>query len=304
MAGTVIILKQMVIMFIYMAVGCILFRKKLLSKEASKGLANLLLYVILPSVIIKSFSAADDRQSIGAIAGSVLLGVAILLLAMVVAAVLFRKNPIDNFGAAFSNAGFMGIPLISALVGPEAVLYTAGMVASLNIFQWFYGQSILAEKKMRVHYKEILSNPLVISFAAGLAMYFFQIKLPELLLTPINALSALNAPIAMIVLGVYLAQTDIKGLFVERRLYYVSFARLFIMPAATFFFLSLFPGMGTEVKMSLLIAAAAPVGSNVAVYAQKLGADYTYAVKTVCLSTLLSIISMPACIWAAGAIWK
>lgn len=304
MAGTVIILKQMVIMFIYMAVGCILFRKKLLSKEASKGLANLLLYVILPSVIIKSFGAADDRQGAGAIAGSVLLGIAILLLAMAVAAALFRKNPIDNFGSAFSNAGFMGIPLISSLVGPEAVLYTAGMVAFLNIFQWFYGQSILAGKKMELHYREILSNPLVLSFVAGLAMYFLRIKLPELLFTPVNALSALNAPIAMIVLGVYLAQTDIKGLFVERKLYYVSLARLFIIPAATLLFLSLFRETGTEVKMSLLIAAAAPVGSNVAVYAQKLGTDYTYAVKTVCLSTLLSIISMPACIWAAEVMWR
>ena len=47
------------------------------------------------------------------------------------------------------------------------------------------------------------------------------------------------------------------------------------------------------VLMILLLSACAPVGSNVAVYAQKLGKDYTHAVKIVCLSTFLSVITMP-----------
>lgn len=303
MESAVIILKQMVIMFIYMAIGWILYRKKLLTQEGSKSLANLLIYVILPSVIIRSFCLMDGRQASGDFIASVLLGIASLLLAMFLSALLCRKNPIDNFGAAFSNAGFMGIPLISALIGSETVLYTAGMVAFLNIFQWFYGQNLLAEKKQKLHLREITLNPLVLSFAAGLILFYTKPEVSEILLTPIQALAALNAPVAMVVLGVYLAQTEIKELFVERRLYWSSFVRLIMIPACTILLFSLLKGVGQEIKSAILIAAAAPVGSNVAVYAQKQNKDYRYAVKIVCLSTLLSIISMPACIFVAEKVW-
>ena len=57
-------------------------------------------------------------------------------------------------------------------------------------------------------------------------------------------------------------------------------------------------------KQALLIAACTPIGSNVAVYAQKLDRDYTYAVQLVCLSTLLSIISMPLIMGVSSLIWK
>ena len=52
-----------------------------------------------------------------------------------------------------------------------------------------------------------------------------------------------------------------------------------------------------ELGEALLICSIAPVGSNVAVYAQKLNGDYKYAVKTVCLSTLLSVLTMPVIIY-------
>jgi predicted permease len=56
-------------------------------------------------------------------------------------------------------------------------------------------------------------------------------------------------------------------------------------------------------KLALLIAASCPVGSNVAVYAHLHHKDYPYAVETVVISTLFSIVSIPAIVWLAGLIW-
>lgn len=303
MENALIIFKQMFIMFIYMGIGFYMFHKKLMSHEGSKGLANLLLYIILPSVIIKSF-CSGDAQDKGLFLISVLLGAAALLLAMVLAAVFFKKRPVDNFATAFSNAGFMGIPLIHAIAGSEAVLYITGMVSFLNILQWFYGQGILAEQKVGLQIKDLMRNPLIISFLTGIIILFGNVKVPGLLLEPVQALASLNAPTAMIILGGYLAQTDIKQLFTEGRLYYAAAIRLIIIPVCTIFMLSLFYNIPYEVRLSILIAASAPAGSNVAVYAQRLNKDYVYAVKTVCLSTLLSILTMPVCIYIAEWLWN
>ena len=56
-------------------------------------------------------------------------------------------------------------------------------------------------------------------------------------------------------------------------------------------------------KTALLLAVACPVGSNVAVYAQLHGKDHAYAVETVVISTLLSVLTIPAVVWLAALIW-
>ena len=75
-------------------------------------------------------------------------------------------------------------------------------------------------------------------------------------------------------------------------MYKVSAARLLLIPALTIGILRLL-SLETSMAKALVIAAAAPVGANAAVYAQIHGRDYVYASKTVVVSTLLSVISMP-----------
>lgn len=219
--------------------------------------------------------------------------VILLLMAMLFSYVIFRKNPMDNFGASFSNAGFMGFPLITAVLGSDAVFFAAGFVALLNALQWTYGQGILSHDWSTCSPKMILKNPLVLSLAVGILIFMFGIPLPELLKTGITSLAALNGPLAMIILGIYLAQTDIKTIFTDKHLFFVSLIRLILIPAVSLLTMNLLFKGNRDIAVSLMIACCAPIGSNVAVYAQKLNLDYTYAVKLVCMSTILSIITMP-----------
>ncbi len=76
-----------------------------------------------------------------------------------------------------------------------------------------------------------------------------------------------------------------------------------VIPVVTLFLLAVLPSSMGMAKMALLAVASAPVGSNVAVYAQVNGLDYTYACKTVCLSTIFSIVSMPFILLLANGIW-
>lgn len=300
MATVFIVLRQSIIMFVYMAIGGLLFQKGLITKEGSKSLANLLLYAVLPCVVVKSFCVARTPERVSGLLVSFLAAFGILLLAMAVSHLLFKKNPIDDFGAAFSNAGFMGFPLVAAVQGSEAIFYAAGFVALLNALQWTYGQSLISGDPGYRSPKAILKNPLVLSLLLGMLIFCFEIPVPAIASDLLAALSALNAPLAMVILGVYLAQTDPKTLFNDPHLYVVAAARLVLIPLLTILVLKLLPAQYAAIATTLVIVAAAPIGSNVAVYAQKLGKDYAYAVRGVCLSTLLSAITMPLLMLLVG----
>lgn len=300
MATVFIVLRQIVIMFLYMAIGGLLFQKGLITKEGSKSLANLLLYVVLPCVVVKSFCVARTPERTSGLLVSFLAALGILLLAMAVSHLLFKKNPIDDFGAAFSNAGFMGFPLVAAVQGSEAIFYAAGFVALLNALQWTYGQSLISGDPGYRSPKAILKNPLVLSLLLGILIFCFEIPVPAIASDLLAALAALNAPLAMVILGVYLTQTDPKTLFNDPHLYVVAAARLVLIPLLTILVLKLLPAQYAAIATTLVIVAAAPIGSNVAVYAQKLGKDYAYAVRGVCLSTLLSAITMPLLMLLVG----
>lgn len=303
MQSATTIIQQILTMFLYMAAGYCLFRSKLVSKEGSVGFAHTLIYLILPCAILQSFFTERTPEKVSALGISFLWGIVVLLLAMAVSAILFRKRPIDNFGGAFSNAGFMGIPLITSMLGQECVFYVAGMIAFLNILQWFYGQPILSGKKEKLSVWVILKNPLVIALLLGLAAFLTGFRPPVLVSRCIASVSAMNGPVAMIILGFYLAQTNLRSLFGKASTYLVSAVRLLLIPILTLLLLAVVPGVSTDIKLALLLAASAPIGANVAVYAQKLGKDYVYAVETVCLSTLFSLVSLPAVIVLAERIF-
>lgn len=294
MSNALIVFRQTVIMFLYMAVGFTLFRAKLITREGSASMASLLLYAIIPVVLIQSFQVEYSAEKAAELLSSSLAALVLLLASMLISHLCFRKNPVNDFGVAFSNAGFMGFPLITALLGPEAIFSAAGFVALLNALQWTYGQYLLSGDKGDLSLKKTLRSPLILSFLLGLALFFARVKIPPILGGAMNGLAAMNAPLAMVVLGVYLAQLDVKRALRDARLYAGAAVRLLLIPALSLLLLRfLFPGLTPSTRTALFIAAMAPVGANVAVYAQKQGRDYSYAVGLVCLSTLLSIVSMP-----------
>ncbi|MBO5999850.1 MAG: AEC family transporter [Lachnospiraceae bacterium] len=292
MASALIIARQLIIMFIYMMVGYLLYRSHKVTDEGSRSLANLLLYAALPASLIRSFMVPRTPGKAVELLISMAAAALILLVSMVIAAVCFKKNGIDNFGAAFSNCGFMGIPLITAVLGADAVFYAAGFIALLNILQWTYGQALISEDRSMVRPGAVLKNPALIAVAAGVVIFFTGLPVPAVVSSAVGALAGMNGPLAMVILGIYLAQTNIKEMFSEGHLYLVSAVRLLVIPAVTILLVLLIPRQYGIIRTVLLICNAAPIGSNVAVYAQKLGKDHTYAVKIVCLSTGLSLITM------------
>lgn len=304
METALIVLRQTLTMAIYMLVGFALFKGGKITKEGSKSLANLLLWLVIPAVIVNSFCVEFSLERLAALGLSALLAAAALALSILISRLIYKNRPVDNFAAAFSNCGFMGIPLVRAGFGDEAVFLLVGFVVLLNLLQWTYGAALLRGERKALGPRELLLNPITIGTLTGLLLFVTGLgaRLPGVVSGAVSGIAALNSPVAMLVLGVYMAQTSLRETFLSPKLYGLGAVRLLLIPAVTLLLVTIAP-VDATMKYVILIGAAAPVGANVAVYAQLYGKDYSYACQTVVLSTLLSIVTLPAMAALAGAIW-
>lgn len=301
---TMILLRQVLIMLLLAGVGCIMFRTGKITTQGSRCLGNILIWLSLPSVIINSFLTKRTPALLTGLLISAAASAVLLALSIALSRVFFHKDPVACFASSFSNPGFFGIPLIAASLQDGAVFYIAAFIAFLNLLQWTYGVSLLTGTSTSMKPGTLLKAPFFIAILTGLFFFLTGLPMPGILSQSIGFMANLNTPLAMFVTGVYLAQTDLKKMLHRPGLYLICAVRLLLVPLLCIAALSLIPGTWFELKMAVLIASACPVGTNVAVYAQLHGKDYPYAVETVVMSTLFSIITIPLIVHLAGMAWS
>lgn len=303
MTTTTLLIQQVLIMFLLAAVGYICFRTKKITMEGSRNLGNILIYLSLPCVIINSFLVEYSTERLMGLLYSSLAALLVVIVSIVISRLFFSKDAILCFASSFSNPGFFGIPLIVATLSNGAVFYVATFIAFVNLLQWSYGVALLTTesstkvkgswKKFLPSPKRLFTAPFMIAFLIGLFFFFTGIEMPDLIYKGIQYISGLNTPLAMFTIGIYFAQVKPLKMFTNPKLYLLSLVRLIIIPLVSMAALFFLPQEFAELKMALLIVAACPTGSNVAVYAQLYDSDYSYAVETVIISTLLSVVSIP-----------
>lgn len=303
MEAALIVFKQTVIMFLLIVVGYWLYKSKIITEQGSRDLGALLVCVVSPCVIFDSFctpySSAKTVQLLCAFAVALLS----LVISMAVSWPIYRKRPVDCFGAAFSNCGFMGIPLTVSVLGTSAVIYATPMVALSAMLMWTYGVWLLTGEKGSLGLRQICTNPYIIAIVVGFCVYLSRIPLPPVLLGTIKSIGAMNTPGAMIAVGIFLAHEDLKSLITDPMLYLNALVRLIVVPAVILAVFSFLPDFLLEAKLSIMISSACPVAASIAVYAQLHNRDYNYACKTICMSTVLSIFTIPVVMSVAQHLW-
>ena len=300
-----ILIKQVFIMFVLMAIGFVAYRKQILSNQGTKDIGKLLLNVAIPMIVISNFCVEKSAEKTAELFESALLSFLCMALSVAFAYLVYhKKDRIAEFSAAFSNAGFIGIPLVQAIFGSGAVFYISVMIVLINVLQWTYGVYTITDDKSVMDFKKIMKNPLILSVGIGIVIYFLNIRLPKIAMDIISSISAINTPLAMIVSGVYLAQSDLLNAMRKKDAWLLSLSRLIVIPLIVMLVFRFLPFGSTAMKLSILLAGACPVGSNVAVFAQQYDKDYRKGVEYVCVSTLLSILALPLVIFVANLLFK
>lgn len=295
-----LLLEQMIVLFLLMGVGFYCYKKDIITDESSKKLSAMVINIANPAMVLTGCMGENK------IKGQELLQVALiivlmygglLLLAMVLPMLLkIEKRSIGTYRAmtVFSNIGFMGFPVISALYGREALLYASLFLIPYNVLIYTYGISAMSPGKQQKGAFSIsrILNVGVIACIITIVVYLMQIQIPEFVESTVTYLSNLTAPLSMMVIGASLATINIKKLFTDVKLLLFSAMKLLLIPIVGVFVIKQF--VSNEMICGVcMVMLATPVGSMTAMLAQQYDGDYEMASKGVALTTVLSVATMP-----------
>jgi predicted permease len=292
---------QIILMFILMAVGLLTNKLGFMHGQTATDLTNILLYIVSPCLIVNAFEQHFSASRLQALA-CVMLGILLTYGVMVVITQLVFKRVADanlqrimRFGAVYSNAGFMGVPLASALFGSTGVFFAVASLAGFNIFCWTHGIALFTPHQAddhHVNWRQILLNPNIVAIAVGLIIFVSAIQLPRLLNQTITYVSSINTPLSMIVIGNSLAAVKLNRHTLDRRLWWPLALRNVVFPLVCLLILQAFGVRGIPLYTTVLMAAC-PVAGNVVLFTLKAHGDTSPAVTLMSLSTILCMATIP-----------
>ncbi len=289
--------QQVIILFILIGVGFLCGKCHVFGEKAAKGMTDLVLLFVTPCVIVQSFQREKDPQLLQNLGIMVIITVVVHLLSILFVTLVFRQKDearrrVLRFGAVFSNCGYMALPLQQAVLGSEGVFYGAAFIALFNVFVWSWGLFEMSGDKKTLSVRKLILNPGLIGVVIGLGLFLFSIKLPDVLLSPVSHMAALNTPLPMIVVGYHLASAPLGDMFKDKAGLVSVGIRLVVIPLVTLLGLYLC-GVRGVLLGAATIATSAPVAAVTTMFATKHDRAVSLSVNMVSLSTLLSVITMP-----------
>lgn len=307
-----ILANQVFIMLLLIIVGYILFKIKFISKETNTQLTNLVLYVVIPAMILSTYQMDYDKEEarnmlLGFLLSFISIAIAIIISHVVRIKAQQKSLATERFCIIFTNCGFMAIPLMSAIFGQIGVFYCNTYLTVFNFVIWTYGVVLMQQKKDAKEKKSLKESlkpfltPTMFCIFLGIFMYFLQIKFPNPIAKSIDYIASMNTPLAMIVSGVYIAQSDLFGALKNVRVYVSAIIKSFIVPFAVLILFYFLP-FNETLKITILIAAACPTASNAMLFANRFDGDVERASNIFTISTLMSVISLPLMILIATSL--
>lgn len=288
--------QQVFIIFILIIIGFICGKTGLIKEKGAECLTNIVLYIVTPCVMIEAFQRKFEFSMLTNLAVAAGVALIVHILAIILAKLFIHDNNksrevVMRFSVIFSNCGFMCLPLEHALLGDDGVFYGGAFIAVFNIVVWSYGLIMMSGNKKELSIKALVLNPGIIGVLMGVALFLSSLKLPKIIMTPINLISELNTPLPMLVIGYYLCNLNPRYILRDIKVYLVIALRLIIVPMLSLWILYTFGLRGT-VLLSTVIASSAPVAAMTTMFATKFKKDVDVSVNLVSLSTIVSILTM------------
>ena len=297
---SLLLMNQIIQLFIMIFMGFIIVKAKLLKAEDSKILSVIVLYLVIPCVIINAFQVDYTPQTVKglliALAGSVMTQVILLIVVSILGRV-FHLNEVEVASIYYSNSGNLIVPIVTFILGKEWVLYGCVFMSVQLVFIWTHCKKIIS-RESTYDWRKIVLNINMISIAIGIVLFLTRIHLPAIINNTLSAVGSMIGPASMIVTGMLFAGMDFKQIFANKRVYFVSFFRLIIVPVIALFLikcsqLSTFSSNGNKLMMIVFLAIITPSASTVTQMCQVYGNDSQYASAINVVTTLLAIITMP-----------
>lgn len=293
-------LNQMLVLFIFMALGFFLNKKRLLPLDDSVVLSKLETYAFVPCLVFSVFYKYCTVENFKQKWTYMLYGAAVMAVSLPIGIVLakfFAKDgylkKIYTYSFAVANFSFMGNAVVLGVFGERVLFDYMIFTLPLNLYVYSIGTASLipAEKGGKISVKTFV-NPIFIALILGAVCGLLSVPLPKFITTAISSAGACMSPLAMLLTGFVIGEYNLKTLASDKKVYLASVIRLIILPSA-FMAVLLLLKTDKDIIRVALCATAMPLGLNTVVFPAAYGGDTTPGAGMALVSHLISVITIP-----------
>lgn len=308
-----VVIQQMVMIFILIGVGLLLYKKKMLSEMTSKQISGIIVNVTNPALLICSAFQDGPKVSVpelGMALGFYLLIYAILMAVSFLIPRILRVPGMYHYSyqmlTIFGNVGFIGIPLASAVLGAESLIFVSIYNLIFNILIYTFGISLLQKAEAKqlttqsVNSDTTVTSPLwkklinagTISAAATIVFYLCDFRVPSIIPSTLNYMGQATTLLSMLVLGASVAQMTLKDIFSHPKLYWFTLMRQILVPIGCVMLLRPFI-QNTLVLNTMALMLAVPAGNMPLMLSKQLHVETDTISQGIILTTILSLVTIP-----------
>jgi predicted permease len=299
-----IISNNLITLFLLIFTGFVAGKTGVVSKNATGYFSDILMKITLPATIFLSISGSFSQ---GILKDSLIIALLTLLIhsSCIIISLAYTKlikvpekeRGIWVFVSTFSNNGFMGFPIVYAILGKDGLFLASISNAVFNILIFSIGIKIITmgfEIGKTISIKRLFLNNNNIAIILGIIFYVTQTSVPQPIFNSIDHLGKVTIPLSMFLVGLSMSNSRIKDLFNDYRLYLLSAVRLLIMPFLAIIIMKFINfGSSSMIPKVMAIVLAMPAPSITAIIAEQYNGNKELAAKLVFLTSILSMITIP-----------
>lgn len=295
------LLTQILTMLFYAILGFLLSRTHRIRESQSAGLSVVCIYLAIPCAILTAFQQQYSPDVLHSLLHTVVIILILHAVLLLIYFLILRKGlqltPSEGVCMIYPNCGNMIIPLVTAMLGTDYVVFICPFIAIQMMFIWIHGVSALTGRKS-ANVKAVLTNPCTIASLAGLCMFLMNWKMPPFLSSICSTLGSFTAPLAMIVAGVLLGDLDRQQLKAFRRLPLMVVLRLIAIPLAMLCVIHLMQTatagiVDPHIYMICFMSLTTPTAATMVQLAQLFTDDAHYVSCISSIAMIFSIITIP-----------
>lgn len=297
-------LEQTGFLLLFILMGFFLARKKLIPEDSQAVLSKLENYVFIPALVLGTFIENFTPEKLTVAAELLLSSLALGLIAIALSLLCVRfcsrdpyERSIYTYGLCFSNFGFMGNAVVSALfpdIFLEYLIFTLPLWSL--IYMWGVPVLLLGDSSQKPTLAQRLKNfvnPMFVCTLLGMLIGILGIPVPKFIGSAVSAAGSCMSPIAMLLTGMTIARFDLKAVLGIKSVYLVTALRLLVYPLAFIGVMLLLP-MEPVFATCALCSLAMPLGLNTIIIPSALGKDTKVASGMALVSHVLSCLTIPA----------
>ena len=303
---TVILAQKIAGLAIYIALGFLAVRLKVLTFQDSKALSTFALYFLVPCAMLDAYQYEFSMEKLVGMGVSFAASMVVVLVFALLTAALRRPmhlNVVEYTSLEYPNAGNFMLPLVAAAMGGEWVIYCSASFFVMNFLMFTHGMAVLSGQK-KFSLSMLYKNVVMLAHIAGLIMFLLHWRLPGLLGSTVSTLGNMMGPVYMFTIGMILGNADLKAVFTNARVWFITFGRLVVYPAAAVIVLC-FCGVfrlhpqAREIITVVALTAGAPAAVMVTQFTQmyRTEGEAQFASAVNIMTSVLCLATMPLISW-------